>query len=68
MKINEYPFVQEFVTDSSGEIRKVILQFEDYQRLLEALEDEGLYRAMQEVIGEEPLSLEQALAAIEHED
>jgi hypothetical protein len=27
-----------------------------------------LYRAMQEAVGEEPLSLEAALTAIEHED
>lgn len=65
MKVNEYPFVQEFVTDSSGQIRKVILQVEDYQRLLEALEDEGLYRAMQEAAAEQPLSLEAASTAIE---
>lgn len=65
MQLQEYPFVQELVTDMSGQVCKVILRFEDYQRLLEALEDEGIYRAMQEVRGEEPLSLEAALAAIE---
>ncbi|MBD2088545.1 hypothetical protein H6F67_01510 [Microcoleus sp. FACHB-1515] len=65
MQIQDYPFVQELVTDMDGQVRKVILRFEDYQRLLEALEDEGLYRAMQEVAQEQPLSLEEALDAID---
>lgn len=64
MQIQEYPFVQELVTDIDGQVRKVILRFEDYQRLLEALEEEGLYRAMQEAADEQPLSLEEALEAI----
>ncbi|MGI8935632.1 hypothetical protein [Leptolyngbya sp. BC1307] len=37
------------------------MQLKDYQRLIEALEDEGLHRAMQAVRGEIPLSLEAAL-------
>lgn len=51
----------------SGEIRKVILDFTDYQRLLEALEDEGLYRAMMEVKDEPALDLDAALAELEKE-
>jgi len=65
MQSQEYPFVQELVTDTDGQVCKVILRFEDYQRLLEALEDEGLYRAMQEAAEEKPLSLEEALEAID---
>jgi RelB Antitoxin alpha helical domain len=61
MQAEEYPFVQELVTDIKGQVRKVVLQFEDYQKLLEAIEDEGLYRAMQETIGEKPLTLAEAL-------
>ncbi|PIG94856.1 hypothetical protein CSQ79_05385 [Gloeocapsopsis sp. IPPAS B-1203] len=61
MQANDYPFVKEFVTDENGQVHKVVLQIEDYQRLLEALEDEGLYRAMQDVKHEVPLSLNAAL-------
>jgi hypothetical protein len=43
MQAEEYPYVQELVTDVQGQVRKVVLQFEDYQKLLEAIEDEGLY-------------------------
>jgi hypothetical protein len=61
MKADNYPFVKEFLTDNQGQIQKVVLQLDDYQRLIEALEDEGLYRAMQAVKDEQPLSLEEAL-------
>ena len=60
-QLENYPFVNEFLTDSSGQVQKVILRVEDYQRLIEALEDEGLYRAMQETRREKPLSREAAL-------
>ena len=63
--VENYPFAQEFITDSEGKIRKVILDIADYQNLLEAIEDEGLYRAMNEVCHETPLSLEDALAELE---
>lgn len=58
---SDYPFVQEFVTDNRGQVHKVVLQVEDYQRLLEALEDEGLYQLMQEVRHEVALNLDAAL-------
>jgi len=65
MKAEEYPFVQELVTDTDGQVRKVVLRYEDYQQLLELIEDEGLYRAMQAVGQETPLSLEEALKELE---
>ncbi|MBW4689290.1 MAG: hypothetical protein KME40_30405 [Komarekiella atlantica HA4396-MV6] len=65
MKAEEYPFVQELITDKQGQILKVVLEFEEYQRLLDALEDEGLYRAMQAVKGETPLSRNEALEKLE---
>ncbi|MBD2504951.1 hypothetical protein [Anabaena azotica] len=61
MKAEEYPFVQELITDKQGQVLKVVLDFEEYQRLLDAIEDEGLYRAMQAVKDETPLSLNEAL-------
>ena len=42
MKAEEYPFVQELITDKKGQVIKVVLEFEEYQRLLEAIEDQGL--------------------------
>lgn len=60
IQAKDYPFAQEFITDAEGQIRKVVIDIADYQRLLEMLEDEGLYRAMMEARQETPLSLEEA--------
>lgn len=68
MQLDEYPFVQEFLTDVQGQICKVVLQLEDYQRLLEALEDEGLYQAMQAVRHEMPISRSAALQELENDE
>jgi RelB Antitoxin alpha helical domain len=65
MKAEEYPFVQELITDKKGQVLKVVLEFEEYQRLLEAIEDEGLIRAMQAFIGETPLNMKEALEKLE---
>jgi hypothetical protein len=62
---SNYPFAQEFITDASGQIRKVIIDITDYQKLIDALEDEGLYRAMAEVRSETPLNLAEARQALE---
>ena len=65
----DYPFAKEFITDAEGRICKVVLDVDTYQKLLEALEDEGLYLAMQEVQNETPLSLAEALLELDqHED
>jgi len=56
-----YPNAKEFITDAKGHIVKVVLDWGEYQNLLEALEDEGLLRAMKEAEDEIPLSLDQAL-------
>lgn len=60
-----YPFAQEFITDASGQIRKVILDITDYEKLIEALEDEAMSRAIVEVRQETPLSLTEALTELE---
>ncbi|MFH7024729.1 MAG: hypothetical protein ACHBN1_04835 [Heteroscytonema crispum UTEX LB 1556] len=65
MKAEECPFVQELITDKKGQVIKVVLEFEEYQRLLAAIEDEGLTRAMQAAKGEIPLNFQQALAAFD---
>jgi len=60
-----YPFAQEFIIDANGQIQKVVLSLDDYQTLLEALEDEGLYRFMQQVRTERPLDRASALKALD---
>ncbi|MBW4563762.1 MAG: hypothetical protein KME32_21975 [Mojavia pulchra JT2-VF2] len=67
MEADRYPFAQELITDTEGNIRKVIIDFNDYKRLLEAIEDEGLIIAMKEVQNEMPLNLDEALAELEKE-
>ncbi|MCU0550916.1 MAG: hypothetical protein MUC48_16340 [Leptolyngbya sp. Prado105] len=63
----DYPFAQEFITDAEGQIRKVVMDIADYRKLIEAIEDEGLYRAMLEARHEQPLSLEEARKEMERE-
>ncbi|MBD1211213.1 MAG: hypothetical protein ACK57R_11565 [Dolichospermum sp.] len=67
MQTNQYPFAQELITDIEGNIRKVVIDFQDYLRLIEAIEDEGLILAMKEVENETPLHLHEALAELEKE-
>ncbi|MFB2968381.1 hypothetical protein ACE1CD_05375 [Aerosakkonema sp. BLCC-F183] len=67
MKAEDYPFVKELIIDIEGTIQKVVINFSDYQRLLEAMEDEGLVLAMMEVKDETPLNLDEALAELEKE-
>ncbi|TAF03280.1 MAG: hypothetical protein EAZ77_17550 [Nostocales cyanobacterium] len=67
MQADKYPFAQELITDIQGNIRKVVMDFQEYLRLLEALEDEGLIIAMKEVEKETPLNFDEALAELEKE-
>ena len=65
MKTQDYPFAQELITDTKGNIRKVILSFNDYQRLIEAIKDKALYPAMIETQDETNVSFEGALREVE---
>lgn len=65
METNQYPFAQELITDTKGNVRKVIIDFQDYLRLLEAIEDEGLILAIKEVQKETALNINEALAELE---
>lgn len=67
MKADKYPFARELITDTEGNIRKVVIDFNDYQRLLSAIEDEGLILVMKEVQDETSLSFNEALAELEKE-
>ncbi len=68
MYLENYPFVRELIVDASGKVRSVAIDLADYQRLLEILEDNGLYRAMADVKDETPLSLEAALQELERDE
>jgi hypothetical protein len=67
LKSSQYPFAQELITDTQGNIRKVIIDFQDYLHLLEVIEDEGLILAIKEVEQETPLNINEALAELERE-
>ncbi|MGB3292807.1 MAG: hypothetical protein WBB01_07475 [Phormidesmis sp.] len=68
IQAEDYPYVEELLTDNTGQVLKVVLQLKDYHRLIEALEDEGLYRAMQAVQGETPIGLEAALEVLDADE
>lgn len=65
MNVKDYPFAQQLITDSQGQILKVIINYQDYERIIETIEDEGLYRAMTEVKKETPVTWEEALAELD---
>ncbi len=45
----------------------MIINLSDYQKLVELLEDEGMYRAILEVKDEIPISLSEALQELQKE-
>jgi hypothetical protein len=67
MNVNNYPFAQELITDIQGHIQKVIINFKDYEKIIETFEDSELLRSMIEVKDETPLSIEEALVELEKE-
>lgn len=54
-----------FLYNQDGHKTHVLLPVDEYTRLVEAVEDAGLLRAMAETEGDEVLTLEQALAALD---
>jgi hypothetical protein len=65
MNAQEYPFVKQILTDPSGNIEQVIVDFQDYQQILESLEDSGLYKAIMTVKDQTPLDIESAIGELE---
>ncbi len=65
---DNYPFAKELITDTEGNISKVIIDFEDYKQLLEIIEDEGLYQAMKDTEKETPMTIERALKELEDDE
>ncbi|MFM8294721.1 MAG: hypothetical protein ACKN9E_09275 [Microcystaceae cyanobacterium] len=67
MSVKNYPFAQDLIMDHQGQIQQVIINFEDYQQMIETYEDTELYCAMIDVKDETPLSLEESLIELEKE-
>lgn len=65
MNVN-YPFAQELITDIQGNIQKVIISFDDYEKMLESFEDSRLLTLMDEVKNETPVSRNEALIELEN--
>ncbi|MBE9242502.1 hypothetical protein [Synechocystis salina] len=65
MNIN-YPFAQELIKDPQGNIQKVVIDFDDYQKMLENFEDNQLLAFMHKVKDETPLSHSEALVELEN--
>lgn len=65
METKKLPFAKEFISDSEGHITKIIMDFNDYQRFLDCIEDEGLALAMNDVKNEVSLNLEDALKELD---
>lgn len=60
MQPKDYPFARSLITDDRGQVQQVVLDLQSYHPLIESLEDNGLYQAMQETQNEESLSLAEA--------
>lgn len=52
--------VKSYITDTNGQIKSVILNYEDFKKLEELILDLGLAKAMEEIKDEEEISLEEA--------
>ena len=53
--------VESYITDSSGKIKSVILNYKTYQRFKELLLDYGLAKAMEEVKNDDEVDLNEAM-------
>jgi hypothetical protein len=62
---SDYPFAKELITNTRGQVSKVILGYRHYRQLLELVEDAGLDHAMKAVAQEKPLTRRQALQALD---
>ena len=52
---------ESFITDKSGKIKGVILDYETFKRFEELILDLGLAKAMEEISDEEELDIENAM-------
>ena len=64
MNVDHYPFAQELINDMQGHVQKVIINFKDYEKIIETVEDTGILRSIIDVKDETPLSPEEALVEL----
>ncbi len=58
---------EKFVTNKSGKIESVVLPVDEYNKLIELIEDYGLGLAMKQVEADEFISKEKALKYLEND-
>ncbi len=56
---------KEYITDESGSIKSVVIDFKTFRAIEEALLDQGLEDAMLEVRSDEELTLSEAMKLIQ---
>jgi hypothetical protein len=56
---NYDPYIKSYITDKNGKISDIIISYNDYKKIEEALLDYGLGKSMEEVADEEELTLEE---------
>jgi len=54
--------VKSYITDESGKIKSVIIDYQTYQKIEKLLLDEGLLKAMEEVQDEETTEYEEIIS------
>ena len=59
---------KQFIVDQDGAIQSVIIDYATFHRMEETLLDAGLQKAMEEIEGEEELSLEDAIRLAKKEN
>ena len=57
---------EKYITNANGEVEYVILPLNEYEKLIDLLEDYGLGLAMKEVEGDKAFNKEQALRYLDH--
>ncbi len=57
-----------YIVDESGDIKKVILDYESFKKIEELLLDMGLAKAMEEALDDEEVDLEQAKILMNFQD
>ncbi len=57
-----------YIVDESGDIKKVILDYESFKKIEELILDLGLAKAMEEALDDEEVDLEQAKILMNFQD
>jgi hypothetical protein len=60
--------IKSYVTDKKGNIKDVIISYENYKRIEEILIDAGLGKAMEEIIDDEEIDIAQAKRLVKYKN